>query len=66
MELIHSPRLAGQRLSVAFGLVIAVGMVACNPSADSNAVNPVDGSNINNSSTDTTGNVVATAKWRTR
>ena len=63
MKLIHSPRLVGQRLSVAFGLVIAVGMVACNPSADSNAVNPVDGSNINNSSTDTTGNVVATAKW---
>ena len=63
MKLIHSPRLAGQRLSVAFGLVIAVGMVACNPGADSNAVNPVDGSNINNSSTDTTGNVVATAKW---
>ena len=61
MKSIHAPRLLGQRLSVAFGLVVAVGMVACNPS--SSEVNVGVGSNIDNSSTDTTGNIVSTAKW---
>jgi G8 domain len=57
----HAPRFVGQRMCIAIGLTFAVGTVACNPS--SSDVNVGDGSNINNSSTDTTGNVVATAKW---
>jgi hypothetical protein len=61
MKSAHAPRSVGQRLSVAFGLVVAVGMVACNP--NSGGVNVSDGSNINNSSTDTTGNAVSSAKW---
>ena len=53
--------LVGRCLPVALGLTFVFGVVACNPSSSDVSVGA--GSNVNNSSTDTTGNVVPSAKW---